>query len=68
MHETGFPWNNPSEDHLREWLDLDREAFYDDRRIAIVPMGVCYPGREERGGARDRLACLGRPLSLARQA
>ena len=31
---------------------MDREAFYDDRHIAIVPMGFCYPGREERGGDR----------------
>lgn len=52
VHETGIPWNDPSGDRLREWLDLDHEAFYDDRRIAIVPMGFCYPGREERGGDR----------------
>ena len=39
VHETGIPWNDASGDRLRAWLDLDREAFYDDRRIAIVPMG-----------------------------
>ena len=43
VHETGIPWNDPSGDHLREWLDLDRETFYDDSRIAIVPTGFCYP-------------------------
>lgn len=44
VHETGLPWNDPSGDVLREWLALDREAFYDTTRIAIVPAGLCYPG------------------------
>lgn len=50
MHETGIPWNDPSGDRLREWLGLSREIFYDERRIAIVPIGLCYPGRLPRGG------------------
>jgi uracil-DNA glycosylase len=52
VHETGIPWNDPSGDRLRSWLDLDRAAFYDEARIAIVPMGFCYPGRDARGGDR----------------
>jgi uracil-DNA glycosylase len=52
VHETGIPWNDPSGNRLRAWLDLDREAFYDEARIAIVPMGFCYPGRDARGGDR----------------
>jgi uracil-DNA glycosylase len=44
VHESGIPWNDPSGDVLREWLALDRETFYDPSRIAIVPMGLCYPG------------------------
>jgi uracil-DNA glycosylase len=44
VHETGLPWNDPSGDVLREWLGLEREAFYDTARIAIVPAGLCYPG------------------------
>jgi uracil-DNA glycosylase len=44
VHETGLPWNDPSGDVLRGWLGLDREAFYDTSRIAIVPVGLCYPG------------------------
>jgi uracil-DNA glycosylase len=44
VHETGIPWNDPSGDVLREWLDLDRARFYDTTRIAIVPTGLCYPG------------------------
>lgn len=50
VHETGIPWNDPSGDRLRAWLDLGRETFYDEARIAIVPMGFCYPGRNPRGG------------------
>jgi uracil-DNA glycosylase len=50
VHETGIPWNDPSGDRLRDWLGLERSAFYDERRIAIVPMGLCYPGRLPRGG------------------
>jgi uracil-DNA glycosylase len=50
VHETGLPWNDRSGDRLRQWLDLDRESFYDARRIAIVPMGLCYPGVDAKGG------------------
>ncbi|NQV20531.1 MAG: uracil-DNA glycosylase family protein [Rhodospirillales bacterium] len=50
VHETGIPWNDPSGDRLRAWLDLDQDTFYDDRRIAIIPMGFCYPGRNRNGG------------------
>ncbi len=50
VHETGIPWNDPSGDRLRSWMQLDREAFYDESRIAIVPMGFCYPGKDPRGG------------------
>ncbi len=44
VHETGIPWNDPSGNVLRAWLGLERDAFYDTSRIAIVPMGLCYPG------------------------
>ncbi len=50
VHETGIPWNDPSGDRLRDWLALDRETFYDASRIAIMPMGFCYPGRNPKGG------------------
>ena len=50
VHETGIPWNDPSGERLRQWLDLDPERFYDQNKIAIVPMGFCYPGREPKGG------------------
>jgi uracil-DNA glycosylase len=44
VHETGIPWNDPSGDVLRGWLAMDRDEFYDVSRIAIVPVGLCYPG------------------------
>jgi uracil-DNA glycosylase len=44
VHQTGIPWNDPSGDVLRGWLALDRASFYDTRQIAIVPVGLCYPG------------------------
>lgn len=50
VHDSGIPWNDRSGDRLREWLALDRETFYDERRVAIVPQGFCYPGRDARGG------------------
>jgi len=50
VHETGIPWNDRSGDRLRDWLAVDRETFYDEDRIAIMPMGFYYPGRDSRGG------------------
>ncbi|WP_290998017.1 uracil-DNA glycosylase family protein [Ferrovibrio sp.] len=50
VHETGIPWNDRSGDRLRQWLGIEREAFYDSGRIAIMPMGFCYPGVDARGG------------------
>ncbi len=50
VHESGIPWDDASGERLRDWLGLDRETFYDERRIAIVPMGFCYPGVMPRGG------------------
>ena len=52
VHETGIPWNDRSGDRLRDWLQLPRELFYDEARIAIVPMGFCYPGVDAKGGDR----------------
>jgi uracil-DNA glycosylase len=50
VHNTGIPWNDASGDRLRQWMDLDRDRFYDHTRIAIVPTGLCYPGRLPNGG------------------
>lgn len=50
VHESGQPWNDRSGDVLRGWLDMSRDDFYDADRIAIMPMGFCYPGVDPRGG------------------
>lgn len=50
VHESGIPWNDPSGDRLRSWLALDKDTFYDESLIAIMPMGLCYPGRLDKGG------------------
>ncbi len=57
VHESGIPWNDPSGDRLRDWLELDRETFYDARRIAIVPTGFCYPGTVGGGDLPPRPEC-----------
>ncbi len=50
VHQTGLPWNDPSGDKLRSWLNVSREQFYDTRYFTIIPTGFCYPGRNSRGG------------------
>src|SRR5512138_2972935 len=57
VHETGIPWNDPSGDRLREWLQLDRDTFYDESRIAIIPAGFCYPGKGKAGDLPPRPEC-----------
>jgi uracil-DNA glycosylase len=57
VHETGIPWNDPSGDRLRVWLQMTREQFYDQRHIAIVPAGLCFPGSGPRGDAPPRPEC-----------
>lgn len=52
VHETGIPWNDPSGRRLRQWLGLSDVAFYDETKVAILPMGFFYPGRLPRGGDR----------------
>ncbi|MEH6608993.1 MAG: uracil-DNA glycosylase family protein [Halioglobus sp.] len=49
VHATGIPFDDPSGERLRYWMGVDRETFYDDRRIAILPMGFCYPGKGKSG-------------------
>jgi uracil-DNA glycosylase len=58
VHETGIPWNDASGERLRAWLGIEAATFYDETRIAIVPMGLCYPGRLPQGGdAPPRPVC-----------
>lgn len=58
VHNTGIPWNDPSGERLRTWLALDRDRFYDESRVAIIPVGLCYPGTAPGGGdLPPRRAC-----------
>ncbi len=57
VHQTGIPFNDPSGDRLRDWLDMPREEFYDPARVAILPMGFCYPGRGRSGDNPPRPEC-----------
>lgn len=68
VHASGIPWNDASGDRLRDWMAIDRDTFYDDSRIAIVPMGLCYPGRDAAGGdlpPRPECAPLWHPRIMA---
>ncbi len=49
-HASGVPFHDPSGTRLRAWLDLDEAAFYDAAKVAIVPMGACFPGQDAKGG------------------
>lgn len=57
VHASGIPFDDPSGDRLREWLGVDRPTFYDPRRIAILPMGFCYPGTGPNGDLPPRPEC-----------
>jgi uracil-DNA glycosylase len=60
VHATGIPFLDPSGDRLRQWMGIDKDDFYDSTRIAIVPMGFCFPGLDEKGGDRPpRRECAG---------
>ena len=50
VHASGIPWNDPSGVRLRSWLQMDDETFYDESKVAILPMGLCYPGVLPNGG------------------
>jgi uracil-DNA glycosylase len=49
VHARGRPFDDPSGDRLRSWLGVDRDAFYDRRRFAVLPMAFCFPGYDARG-------------------
>ncbi len=57
VHASGVPFDDDSGDRLRGWLGLDKPAFYDARRVALVPMGFCYPGKAAGGDAPPRREC-----------
>lgn len=57
VHSSGIAWDDASGDRLREWTGLSAEQFYDERRVAQVPMGFCYPGKGSSGDLPPRREC-----------
>lgn len=57
VHETGIPFNDASGDRLRDWMGIDKSIFYDGSKIAILPMGFCYPGTGKSGDLPPRPEC-----------
>ena len=57
VHLSGVPWDDDSGDRLRDWLGLDKQVFYDQSKVALVPMGFCYPGKARGGDAPPRPEC-----------
>jgi uracil-DNA glycosylase len=57
VHESGIPFDDASGDRLRAWLGMSREVFYDAKRVAILPMGFCYPGTGKSGDLPPRPEC-----------
>lgn len=64
VHASGIPWDDKSGERLRDWMGIGPEHFYDPERIALVPMGYCYPGRGRSGDLPPRRECA--ELWLAR--
>lgn len=60
VHASGVPFDDPSGDRLRDWLGVSREAFYDSRQFAIMPMSLCYPGKGPGGDLPPRPECAPR--------
>jgi len=50
VHASGKPFTDPSGDRLRAWMGVSEDEFYDEARVAIVPMGFCFPGQDAKGG------------------
>jgi uracil-DNA glycosylase len=57
VHASGIPFDDASGDRLRAWLGVSREEFYDPTRVAILPMGFCYPGTGRAGDLPPRPEC-----------
>ena len=57
VHASGIPFDDPSGERLRDWLGVDAQTFYDARRIALLPMGFCYPGTGTSGDLPPRPEC-----------
>jgi len=57
VHASGKPFDDPSGDRLRQWMGIDKSTFYDAEKLAIIPMGLCYPGTGKSGDLPPRAEC-----------
>ncbi|NNC84590.1 MAG: uracil-DNA glycosylase family protein [Bacteroidia bacterium] len=57
VHESGLPWDDKSGENLRRWMNVDDETFYNPKKIALIPMGFCYPGKGKSGDLPPRKEC-----------
>lgn len=57
VHESGVPFQDASGVRLREWMGINEDVFYDPRRVAILPMGFCFPGTGRSGDKPPRPEC-----------
>ncbi|MEM7184592.1 MAG: uracil-DNA glycosylase family protein [Spirochaetota bacterium] len=66
VHQSGIPWDDRSGQNLRSWLQIDKQDFYNPRKVALVPMGFCYPGKGRSGDLPPRKECapLWHPLLM----
>jgi len=55
VHDSGLPFTDPSGDRLRAWMGVSEDEFYDEAKVAIVPMGFCFPGLDDKGGDKPPL-------------
>ena len=66
VHQSGQPYTDPSGDRLRDWMGIGKDVFYDAAKIAIVPMGFCFPGLDAKGGDKPpRRECYARLIRAA---
>lgn len=49
VNETGVPWSDKSGDNLIDWLGITRNQFLDPDLFGTMPMGFCYPGKNQNG-------------------
>ncbi len=57
VHNTGVPWDDKSGENLRSWMGISGKDFYDVNKIALIPMGFCYPGKGKTGDLPPTTEC-----------
>jgi len=57
VHTSWIPWDDPSGERLGEWLQMDKKTFYDNSKVGIMPLGLCYPGTGKTWDLPPRKEC-----------